>query len=191
MLHPCSRWFLYANCSTSNTNITMSWQISIDPIFKSEATGAGHRLGRKLLHGVEPRFGEPGPSMQSLMVSDEISLGRTVVPALMKYKMMKADVSKTAPKMNSSDAATSVSSTTSVDITHFLGARGVAGLNPAPLDPNDLAKGPSNFPFKSAQIGARCQEYYSGAPLQCQCQTQVSWVVAEQGAFVTYKGPVP
>jgi len=169
MLHHC-RWYLYANCSTNNPNITRSWQISIDPIFQSsapaKAPAAAQRSGKT-----------------KKMLADLISLGRTVLPTLMELV--------TRAHFSSAPSAPTMSSTMNVYITPFLEAQGVTGLNPAPLDPNDLSQGPSNFPFKSTEIGVRCQEYFSGEPLQCQCQTQVSWLVAEQGAFVTYKGPVP
>jgi hypothetical protein len=29
------RWYMYANCSTDNPNVTVSWEISIDPTFVS------------------------------------------------------------------------------------------------------------------------------------------------------------
>lgn len=178
LLRCLCRWYMYANCTTTNPNITMSWQISIDPTFNRSAD-ADRTLGRKLLQGA---------SMEPITSSEEISLGRTVVPSLMQYNMMKPNAASGSLILITT--ATSTSSATSVDITRFLRSRGVTGLNPAPLDPDDLSKGPSSFPFKPVQIGARCQDYYSGAPLQCQCQTQVSWVIREPGAFLNYKGPV-
>lgn len=205
------RWYMYANCSTTNPNITMSWQISIDPTFNRSAAVTDRILGRKLLQGGDSSGSPMGSTransnatgqrlherkalqdedaaMEPVTSSEEISLGRTVMPSLMQYNMMKP---KSAPDpLLLKATVTTTSSATSVDITRFLRFHGVTGLNPAPLDPDDLSKGPSSFPLKPVQIGARCQEYYSGAPLQCQCQTQISWVIAEPGAFLNYKGPV-
>ena len=138
-------------------------------------------LARKLLQDADTNS-----SMLPMLLSEEVSLGRTVLPHLMQYMTTKGTNSGGLTAV-----VVPVSATTSIDITHLLRARGVADLNPAPMDPNDLSKGPNAFPFSSTQVGAQCQNYYDGTPLQCQCQTQVSWVIAEPGAFINYVGAVP
>ncbi len=196
------RWYLFANCSVvNNPNITMGWQISIDPTFDS-GTAGGRRLagGRRRLASPHRRMlsGRGDDEMEELVLNStlEVSLGRTVVPSLMQFHPHLAGdrehlFKKEGNEEEGNEEDVVVSSQTSVDITNFLRAKGVTGLNPAPLNPDDLSLGPSAFPFAAAEVGSRCQNYYSGSPLACTCKTQVSWVIAEQGAFVNYKGPVP
>lgn len=189
------RWYLYANCTTRNPNVTLAWQISIDPTFNASSTIAastGAPAGstpRKLLQ--DAGTSNTNTSMLPVLLSEEVSLGRTVPPHMMQYMPMK-NGAKSGELLNlRAGTAPPISATTSIDITQLLRARRVADLNPAPMDPNDLSLGPSVFPFSSTQVGAQCQNYYDGTPLQCQCQTQVSWVIAEPGAFVNYVGAVP
>ena len=211
------RWYLYANCSTDNPNVTLSWQISIDPTFDSvepNKTLSGvnslkahsRSMSRRMLKGEDNNAEVAESAMLDILLNEtfEVSLGRTVLPHLMQYNMdmgsgndehtSARDHVTRGSAMAAGDSTSSiwVSASTNVDITHFLQAQGVRSLNPSPLDPDDLSQGPSSFPFHAAQVGARCQNYYSGTDLlPCQCQTTVSWVIAEPGAFFDYTGPVP
>ena len=192
-----SRWYLYANCTTSDPKVTLAWQISIDPTFNasstiaaSTGTLAGNTTPRMLARKLLQQDANTNSSMLPMLLSEEVSLGRTVLPHLMQFMPMNGATGGNLLNYLAG-TVTPVSATTSIDITHLLRARGVADLNPAPMDPNDLSLGPSVFPFSSTQVSAQCQNYYDGTPLQCQCQTQVSWVIAEAGAFINYVGAVP
>ena len=209
------RWYMYANCSTDNPNVTVSWEISIDPTFMStdptktsssvdSLRSQSKNMSRRMLKGGDSNVGVADSADSPIIdvLSNEtleVSLGRTVLPHLMQYNMGMGSKSDEHPSHMTRGAATSdisspawVSATTSIDITHFLQAQGVRSLNPSPLDPDDLSLGPSSFPFQASQVGAKCQNYYSGTDLlPCQCQTKVSWVISEPGAFLDYMGPVP
>ena len=201
------RWFLYANCSTDNPNVTLSWQISIDPTFNASAADGILATGKAASSGSMQRgLRSVGQMSRRMLRSDavpsednldlentlEASLGRTSLPHLMMYMgMLHQDASSNSTSTTGSNSTVWVSAASSFDITRFLRSNGVAGLNPAPLDPDSLAMGPATFPFPAASVGARCQNYYSGTDLPCQCQTSVSWVIADPGAFVDYVGPVP